>query len=220
VTRLNIAEVGTWGGVRWTRSNNLPYYKGIAAPGTQGAEIAGYGNETGTGAGIGGAKVTVIARDILTGYERKISQEKSVTAGKDTADVTTPTSTNYVYDIYQTNTSGASYKLVFSGVAANTVKTITSATYTAGTSATPTSAPATGKEVFICWVFGKNAFGRVDLNGMSLQSFLTPAGASYSNPLAQGRKVGAKVMWKSFILDNDFFARLEANSAYSANLPA
>ena len=72
----------------------------------------------------------------------------------------------------------------------------------------------------MAFVFGREAFGRVELSGMSLESFLTPAGASYSNPLAQGRKAGAKIMWQSFIIDNNYFARLESNSAYSANLPA
>lgn len=220
VTRLNVAEIGIYGGVRWVRSNFLPIYAGVGAPGTQSATVTGYGNETGAGSELGGSKITVIARDIQDGYERKISQEKTVGAGKDTADLTTPTSTNYVYDIYLTNTSGASYKLVFQSVAANTVKTLTATVYTNGTSRTPTSAPASGKEVFIGWVFGKDAFGRVELSGMSLQTYLTPAGASNSNPLGQVRKAGAKVMWKAFIQENAWFSRLEMNSAYSANLPA
>lgn len=220
VTRLNVGEIGTWSGVRWVRSNFLPVFAGVGAPGTQSAEVSGYSNETGAGAGIGGAKVTVIARDAQSGYERKISAEKSVTAGKDTADVATPTSTNYVYDIYQTNTSAASYKLVFSSVAANTTKTLTSTTYTNGTAKTPTGAPTSGREVFVAWVFGKEAFGRVELSGMSLQTYLTPAEASYSNALAQGRKCGAKLMWKAFLLDNSYFCRLESESAQSANLPA
>jgi hypothetical protein len=71
----------------------------------------------------------------------------------------------------------------------------------------------------VAWVFGKDSFGRVELNGMSLQSYITPKGASYSNPLAQGRKVGSKIMWKSFIIDNTFFARIETASAFSAGLP-
>jgi hypothetical protein len=55
---------------------------------------------------------------------------------------------------------------------------------------------------------------------MSLQSYITPAGASFSNPLAQGRKVGSKIMWKPFLLDGNFMVRIEAASAYSAQLPA
>lgn len=220
VVRLNVAEIGTWGGVRWSRMNFLPKFKGIAAPGTQGAEIAGYGNETGAGAGIGGAHVVVIAKDIQSGYERKISQDKAVGAGKDTADVTTPTSTNYVYDIYQTTTTNTVPKRVFTSVAANTVKTLTTTTYTNGETRTPTSAPATGVTAYMAFVFGREAYGDVQLSGMSIQSFVTPPGASYSNPLAQGRKIGNKYMAKPTLLDNNYFARLEAGSGKPDTLPA
>jgi len=69
-------------------------------------------------------------------------------------------------------------------------------------------------DVFIAFIFGKDAFARVELNGMSLRAYLTPAGASFSNPLAQGRKIGSKVMWNSWILDNAFYRRVETGSAY------
>jgi len=220
VVRLNVAEIGTYGGVRWSRMNFLPKYKGVGAPGSQGAEITGYSNETGAGSALGGSKITVIARDIQNGYERKISLEKTVGAGKDTADLTTPTSTNYVYDIYLTNTSGLLYKLVFSGVAANTVKTLTATVYTNGTLRTPTTAPGSGVTVYIAFVFGREGYGDVLLSGMSMQSYVTPPGASYSNPLAQGRKVGNKYMRKPTILDNNFFYRYEAGSGQPNGLAA
>lgn len=220
VVRLNNQEIGTYGGIRWSWSNFLPKFAGVGAPGTQSASVSGYANEAGAGAGIGGAKLTVVSKDKQSGYERKISQEKSVTAGKDTAELTTPTSTNYVYDIYQTNTSGAAYKRVFTDVPANTLKTISATTYTNGTTRTPTTTPGSGAEVFIAFIFGKEGYGDVQLSGMSMQSYVTPPGASYSNPLAQGRKVGNKYMAKPTILDNNFFARFESGSAQSANLPA
>ena len=221
VVRLNVGEIGTWGGVRWVRGNFLPYFAGVAVPAVSGlsSTVAGL-VLTSSGSALVGAKIKVIARDITTNFERRISQVYTVGGTVDSIALTTPTSTNYVYDIYQTDTSAANEKLVFSGVAANTAKTIDATSYTNGTLKTSTSPPASGKEVFIAWVFGEQAFGRVELNGMSLASYLTPEGASYSNPLAQGRKCGAKIMWKSFIIDNDFFVRLEANSHYSANLPA
>lgn len=219
VRRLEYGEIGIWMATRWARSNFLPIYKGVDAPGTQGALVAGF-TQSGSGGAIDNALVTVVGRDATTDYERIVSQEKTIADADGSVTCTTPTSTNYVYDIYQSNTSGASYKVVFSRVAANTAKTLTATTYTNGTAQTPPSAPASGREVFVGWIFGKDGFGRVELNGMSLQSYITPAGASYSNPLAQGRKVGSKIMWKSFIIDNAFFARIEAESAYSAGLPA
>lgn len=220
VVRLNVAEIGTYGGVRWSRMNFLPKFRGVAAPSTQSASVTGYSNETGAGAALGGSKITVVARDVQSGYERKISLEKTVGAGKDTADVTTPTSTNYTYDIYLTNTSGLLYKRVFNGVAANTLKTLTATIYTNGTLLTPPTAPADGTDTYVAFVFGRDAYGDVQLSGMSIQSFVTPPGASYSNPLAQGRKVGNKYMAKPTILDNNFFARYEAGSAMGSNLPA
>ena len=220
VRRLEYGEIGVWMATRWARSNFLPIFVGVAAPGTATASVSGYGTEVGSGGGIGGSKITVVSRDATNDFERKISQEKSVTAGKDTAVVGTPTSANYVYDIYMTDTAGANYKRVATRVANTTNTTVSSTVYTAGTVASPPSAPADGREVFVGWVFGKDAFGRVELNGMSLQSYITPAGASFSNPLAQGRKIGSKLMWKSFIIDNNFFVRIESASAYSARLPA
>ena len=219
VRRLEYGEIGIWMATRWARSNFLPIFKGVAAPGTQGALVAGY-TESGSGGALDGTLVTVVGRDATTDYERIISQTKTIADTDASVTLTTPTSTNYVYDIYMTNASGATNKVVFARVAANTAKTLTAAVYTAGTAQSPPSAPASGREVFVGWIFGKDAFGRVELNGMSLQSYITPAGASYSNPLAQGRKVGSKIMWKSFVIDNTFFARLEAESAYSAGLPA
>ena len=55
---------------------------------------------------------------------------------------------------------------------------------------------------------------------MSLQTFVTPKGSSDSDPLAQRRKVGAKYMRKSFILDNDFIERFETSSGIAAVIPA
>jgi N4-gp56 family major capsid protein len=217
VVRLNVGEIGTYGGVRWVRSNFLPIYKGVAVPGSQSASVTGVA-ASGAGTVLDGTLITVVSKDIQSGYERKISAPYTCT--DDTTVLDMPTSTNYVYDVYQSNTSGAAYKLVASNLAADTGFTITTATYTNGTLSTPPAVPNTTQEVFIAWVFGREAYGRVELSGMSLESFLTPGGASWDNPLAQGRKAGAKIMWNSFIIDNNYFGRFESNSAYSANLPA
>ncbi len=211
---LEYGEIGIWMGVRWVRGQFLPKIKGVAAPDT----AAATSEKAQVSAAASTWKVTVVAREIATGYERKISQEMTTAASS--ATVTAPSSTNYVYDIYTDGGTGT-YKLAYQGVAASAVTGTLTAGYSAPvSSATPSSAPASGKEVFINFVFGKDGFGRVELNGMSLESYITPPGASWSNPLAQGRKVGSKIAWKSFIIDNTFIARIECNSAYSANLPA
>jgi N4-gp56 family major capsid protein len=210
---LEYGEIGIWMGVRWVRGQFLPIFKGVAAPDT-GAATA---EKSQLSAAAGSRQVQVVAREITTGYQRKVSG--IATNVTDTATVTAPTSTAYVYEVYTGNGTGAPDKLVAT-LAASGVSGALNGLYAGGTAATPPSPPASGKEVFFGFVFGKDGFGRVELNGMSMESYITPAGASWANPLAQGRKVGSKIMWKSFLIDNSFLARLECNSAYSANLPA
>jgi N4-gp56 family major capsid protein len=227
---LEFGEIGVWSGTRWVRGQFLPMFRGVAAPdasaasATKGQVTAVDGGGT-INSGVN-FKFQVVAREITTGYERKISQPSAniasaATGNNESFTLTAPSSAAYVYDWYMTTQAGAgsgSLYLVASGKAASSATTITAGP--AGTEAVAPGAPADTKEVFFVFVFGKDGFGRVELNGMSLQSYLTPAGESWSNPLAQGRKVGSKIMWKSFIIENSFLARIEVNSAYSANLPA
>lgn len=221
VAALQFGMVGTWHDVDITEGNFLPILKGVAAPdtNTETAEKAKH-NMSSTGGAIDNSLIKIVARDANSDYERKVSQTLTVADADASFTLTLPTSTNYVYDVYMTDTSGANEKLVKSRQAASTAITVNAALYSAGTLAASPVAPASGVEVFIGWVFGKDAFARVDLDGMSLQSFITPNAASDSDPLAQRRKVGSKAMWKVAILDNDRFVRLETGSSYPAELPA
>ena len=233
VRRLDFGEIGVWQGVRWVRGNFLPIIKGQGTPdaaGASGTLAGGDAKPKITFAGSGGTitnanfKFQIVWKDKLSGYERHSSQvSANIASGAGsnsfTVDVPASSITNYVYDVYMTAAGGAGS--LFKVLSNQTTATSSARTSEpAGTEATPLSPPAAGKEVFVAWVFGKDAFGRVELDGMSLQSYITPAGASFSNPLAQGRKVGSKIMWKSFVIDNSYFVRIEANSGYSANLPA
>jgi N4-gp56 family major capsid protein len=221
---LRTANIGTWAGVDWVRGNFMPVFVGVAAADTDAATAtkAQYTAQTGNGTlATGNYQLVVVAREIGTDYERKISVQTgniAITGPTGSLAVNTPTSTNYVYDLYLTEVGATTAYKVASRVAANTVYTIQTAP--AGTEATPPANPASGVSVFVGWIFGQDAFGRVELDGMSLQSYLTPAGASWSNPLAQGRKVGAKIAMKHFIIDNDFFVRFESGSSISDFLAA
>src|SRR5262249_57156650 len=73
--------------------------------------------------------------------------------------------------------------------------------------------PATGA-VHIGYVFGKSAFA-VPALGSRVETTLTPATASDSDPLKQRRKAGFKFMTKTCILNTDFFRRFECQSAFS-----
>lgn len=221
---LQYGEIGVWQAVRWTRGNFLPYFAGVGAPDSAAAtatKAKAVASASGGSLATGNYQVIVVARDVNTYFERRISQNSaniSVTGPTGSIAVDLPTSANYVYDVYVTAAGGTTGRLSASAQANSTTYTITSVP--ASTAAAPPAAPASGTEVFVAWVFGQDAFGRVELSGMSLQSYITPPGASYSNPLAQGRKVGSKIMWKSFIQENDFFTRLEFTSTFSAFLPA
>ena len=222
--RLDFAKIGNWMGVEWVRSNFLPFFRGVAAPDGAAAtatkaQLTAIAGATWTGAAV---TVVVVGRATASDYERLISLQGTLdnTAPNGNIRVATPTGTAYVYDIYVSDTAAGTgtNRLAASRVANTTTRDLTA--LPAGTAAAaPALIRAAADEVFVTWVFGRDAFGRVELDGMSLQSYLTPAGASYSNPLAQGRKIGNKVMWNSWLLDNDFFERFESNADYPAGLP-
>ncbi len=214
VRAQEFGEIGVWSGVRWTRGNFLPIFKTVPAVDT--AATTAEKGQVSAVASTG--KVTVVARDANSGYVRKVSIESAVVAA--TATFTAPSSTNYVYDLYFDNLTGV-YHLIASGLAAGAVTAAMNGLYAAGPVQNPPAASSTNQvEVFVAFIVGRDAFGRVELDGMSLQSYLTAPGASFSNPLAQGRKVGSKIAWKSFILDNNFLVRVEASSAYPSQMAA
>lgn len=214
VRAQEFGEIGVWSGVRWTRGNFLPIFKTVPAP----TVAAATAEKSQVSAVADTQKVTVVARDANSGYVRKVSIESAVVAAA--ATLTTPTSTNYVYDIYADNKTGV-YHLVAVGVLANVTTATLTSLYAAGAIQNPPASSSTDQvEVFVAFVVGRDAFGRVELDGMSLQSYITPPGASFSNPLAQGRKVGSKIAWKSFILDNNFLCRIESASAFASQMAA
>lgn len=228
VRKLENAEIGIWSGVHWVRGNFLPIYQGVAAPDTNAAtatKAKAVVSDTGGALATGNYQVVVVARDATSDYERRISQNSgnltvsaAITTGSVT--VTTPTATSYVYDVYLTAAGATVPYKQRSRVAANTSVTLTAAPAT--TEAIAPTAPAfttPATEIFMGWLFGKDAFARVKLNQMSMQSYITGAGASWSNPLAQGRKVGTKMMFKAAIQDQNFLVRFETVSSYSAYLP-
>ena len=235
VRKLEHGEIGVWMGTRWARGNFLPVFKGQAAPdagAVSGTLDAGtlkpQVNAVDGGGSITSAtnfKFAVVFRDKTSDYERHITLTSANIASAATGNnesftiaVSAASLVNYVYDVYMTVAGGTgSLFKVLSRQATTTSAAIT--TIPAGTEAVLTASPNATVEVFVAWVFGKDSFGRVELDGMSLASYITPPGASYSNPLAQGRKIGTKVMFKSFIIDNNFFARIETGSAFSAGLP-
>ena len=229
---LQYAEIGVWQGVRWKRSNFLPYYQSVAAPTTAAATATKALYATATTGGVLATDnylLTVVGRERTTDYERRVSIESAniaVTGATGSISVQLPTSTNYVYDIYMRDdgeaAAGTPSRLVTGATRLQGGSTFVITAEAPSGGVTPPAAvgDSAGDEVFVSFVFGEDAFFTVELNGMSLQSFITPPGPSWPNPLAQGRKVGSKAMWKCGIIDPNFYVRIESNSRYSAHLPA
>ncbi len=199
------AEAGKWKGARWMVSNFIPSLGRLAAPSSSAS------NSTGS-LTVGTTyyfKVTKV--DPATGYEIATSAEFSQATGgsDDTISITMPTATGYVFNVYMGSVSGTLYLSSYDNASAASVDVLTVAT----SGNTPPSEPATGVTVHFSWLLGQEAFAVPEL--MSLQTFLTPAGASDSDPLAQRRKASWKVMFKAVICNESYIKRIESASAYS-----
>jgi len=205
IKALFAGEIGMWMGVRWVRSNFVQKYIGIAA-------VSATGATSGGNLADGTYYVSLVGRNILTGFEELISQDKSITisgsngAGKITA--TMPSDTNYIYDVY-VGTSSSSKRLVSSGNTAGSNVAITALNPNGDLAPV---APASGVTVHNVFIIGKGAYGITDLS--AVERYITPAQASDSDPLAQRRKTGWKAFFKTIILNQDFIAKIECASAY------
>lgn len=222
VNKLEYGYLGPWMGVDWIEANFLPIFVGVAAATTAAttATKAQYVVGTAGSLATGNYQLKVVAREMLTDYERRIAVQTgniAVTSPGSIA-VTMPTSVNYTYDVYLTAVGGTTAYKVASRQAANSTYVITTAP--AGTEAVAPASPALDITVYPGWVLGKGALGTATLNGMALTSYVTPSTPTDSDPLVQRKKIGAKVMRKSFILENAFFERFETSSALSAPIPA
>lgn len=220
--RLEYGYIGRWMNLECFTGNFLPVYVGVPAPDTAAATVLKARYVVGTSGTLASAnyQLKVVARELTTDYERRISVQTgniAVTSPGSIA-VTLPTSVNYVYDIYMTQPGGTTAYQVASRQAAGSTYLITTAP--AGTEPVAPANPANGVSVYPGFVVGKGGFGTCTLNGMALDVGVTPKGRSDSDPNAQRRKIGAKWMRKSFILDNDFVERIETGSPLAATIPA
>lgn len=222
--RLEFGYIGNWMGLDCIIGNFLPMYVGVAAATTAAINTTKAKYTVGTSGTLATATyyLKVVARDITTDYERRFSVPAAVAVtSPGSIAVQMPSSVNYVYDVYLGIGGGASTDplyLVASRQAASSTYTITTAV--AGTETVAQASPALGISVYPGFTVGKGGFGSCTLNGMSLQTFITPKGPSDSDPISQRRKVGAKFMRKTFILDNDFIERFETSSSLVATIPA
>lgn len=219
INKLYNNEIGAWRGVRWTRSNMVPYFVGVTTT-------------TGTGATTGGALAANTYFIIWTGsvqqngYEQQIYQVSTgiVVGGSGSGSITTttPNVPGYVWNVY-IGTSSTPTNLGVSAagpttgplagqaasIPSNTAITLTGV----GVSRTPPAAPANGVTVFPNFIFGEDAYGQVMLDDPKM-TYLEKA--DKSDPLNQLRIVGWKVMYGTILLNQNFFMRIESSSAFTA----
>lgn len=217
INKLYNNELGEWGGIRFCRSNMIPFFVGVAqvngTPGTSGSLA------TGT------YFIQVTGLPAQQNYEQRIYQVSasiSVSGPNGSIQVTVPTLAGYVFNVYiGTTSSPVNLGLSASGptsgpqsgqavqIASGSTITITGI----GAAQTPPAAPATGITVFPTFVIGKNAYGQVMLDDPKFTYLKT---ADKSDPLNQLRVIGWKVMYGTLIENQNFFMRIESTSLFTS----
>lgn len=205
IVALFNGEAGTWMGVRWMVSNLIPTIGLLASPSgaTSGASGGSLANSTAYD-----FKVTAV--DNSTGFETLVSAKIDVSTGMSDEAIafTMPATTGYTYNVYAGTDGGVLYLHSSQNAPGSTVTIL--AIPSSGVVA-PAN-PQSGVVIHSSWVLGKEAFAVPEL--MSLQTYLTPDSASDSDPLAQRRKAGWKVMFKPVICNETFIERIESMSRY------
>ena len=218
VDRLYNSELGEWGGVRFCKSNMVPYWLGVADPATNTPATTGGALATGT------YYIQITGMPTQTSVERRIYQVSAsiaVTGPTGSISVIVPTLANYVFNVYiGTTASPTNLGLSASGpsvgaMAGQATQLASGATVVitgTGAAQTPPAAPATGVYVFPTIIIGRNAYGQVLLEN---KQFYYLKEADKSDPLNQTRVVGWKVFYGSIITNQAFLVRNESSSAFT-----
>lgn len=218
VNRLYNNDIGEWGGVRFCRTNMMPYWLGVADPATNTASSAG-------GALAANSYfIQLTASPAQTSVEQRIYQPSAAVVvpgtGAGSITVVLPTLANYIFNVYiGTSASPTNLGLCASGpatgpMAGQATQLASGATVIItgiGAAQTPPAAPATGVYVFPTIIIGNHSYGQVLLENPEFH-YLT--GADKSDPLNQTRVVSWKVFYGSIILNQAFFMRVESSSAF------
>lgn len=201
---LQNGEIGKWLGVRFVVSNLLPTLARLATPTVASSATAG----SLIAATTYYFKVTAV--DNALGFEQKVTVEFSqlTAAGQTSVDITMPATAGYTYNVYAGSATGVLYLSSTANAASAVVNVKTIPT----SGNVPPATPAAGVTVHFSWILGMESFSCPEL--MSLQTFITKGEASDSDPLAQRRKAGWKIMFKCVINNDAFLSRVETASAY------
>lgn len=222
LNRLYNFEAGEWSGIRFCKSNMVPYWTGVSnagitfTPGTAGslATSANY-------------YLIVTASDTQNQYESRIyavSSAQSVTGPNGSVSVTLPSLVGYTFNIYiGTTNTPAQLGLCASGpttgpytgqavqIAGGQTVVVTGL----GLTQVPPAFPGNtaGLTVYPTFVIGRGAYAQVELDNVK---FTYLKDADKSDPLNQLRIVGWKAFYGTLLSNVQFFARIESVSAYTA----
>jgi N4-gp56 family major capsid protein len=194
-----------------------------------------FSGASGTFAAVGYTWV-VTRIDQYRGFEEDLSSGLTLTASaNNTATVTFPTDASslslqtpglalvngalaprFLYNLYVGTTSGAVFRLAAQYQLGGTTVVI------AGPPASGTSAPvaptnqttstATRIKIYPTWLGGKNWGAAVTLDAM--KTYITPTTPTDSDPAVQRRTVAAKLFMGSFVVRDQYVARIESGSNF------
>jgi hypothetical protein len=223
INRLYNNEVGVWSGIRFTRSNMVPFFTGVAA-------VTATGHTTGGSLADGTYYVQVTASVAQNGYETDIYQVASsvtISGGSGNGSITltmpstAPGIVSPLFNVYVDTVSTPAHLALSPSsptvgplagnavqIAASTAVTITGV----GVARTPPAAPATGVTVYPTFIFGKGAYAQVMLDEAKV--FYHDKGEKI-DPLNQLRIVGWKIFYGTLIINQQFFMRIESASQFS-----
>lgn len=223
VNRLYNNDLGDYGGVRYCKSNMIPFWTGVALI-------------SGTASATGGALATSTTYNIqVTGAPAQTSVEQqiyqvsgsiSVTGPTGSISVTLPTLPGYVFNVY-IGTTASPVNLGLSSAGPTSGPLMGQATQLpsgatviitgVGTAQTPPAAPATGVTVFPTIFIGNHSYGQVILEN---PEFHYLSNADKSDPNNQTRVASWKCFYGSILLNQAFLARVESSSAFSQTFTA
>jgi N4-gp56 family major capsid protein len=220
LNRLYNYEAGEWGGIRFCKSNLIPFLTGVANTGQ---------NAT---AGTAGAlassttyNVIITGQDTQNQYESliyAISGNVNVTGPNGSISVTLPSTVGYTYTAY-IGTTATPQNLALSaagptqgplaGIATQMAGGQTVVLTAIGPMQVPPATPTAGLTVYPTFVIGKGAYAQVELDQVR---FTYLKDADKSDPLNQLRIVGWKAFYGTLISNIQFAARIESVSALTA----
>ena len=229
IQTLKDAYIGRWMGVDWMRSNGIPILTLATA---SDYTIAAAGTVTIPAGGTGFAanahvRVAITKLDPQTGFEVAVAPEQDVTNAAifaATAQINSGASSG-TYKVYATMMNGTPGTATLQVRIKHRQGTADLVTLVAGGAPSPAGSyvvtgsgpilpppPPAGVNVHISYVMGRGFLGATTLD--SLKTYVVPAQASESDPLAQRTKAGWKQLFKALVLNPDFGTRVESASAF------